>query len=129
MATEESFIDDVTTASGTDTDSDDANGCLKKRYWSYFLASSFIVLFLGLIVILSYRLLLHFCGWSARRHKTPAELAEDDHHDQHVIPGVCTKLKWHAEGWISGQTTTGKVMVRRAIPYYTYYSSQVHVAK
>ena len=107
-STVETFEEDVTPNS---TVASAESECLEERYWSFFLASSLIVLFSGLIVILTHRLVAHLLVLNCRRSKTPAELADEQ--VENVNPDFQTRLKWHAEGWISGQTTMGKVMVRQ----------------
>ena len=104
--TPEEVAENVTQQIGTILEHD----CLEERFWSFFLASSLIVLFAGLIVILSHRLVAHLLEAHCRRTKTPAELADEE--IENIDPNFGTRLKWHAEGWISGQTTVGKIMVR-----------------
>ena len=95
--------------------------CLEQRYWSYFLASSLITFFTGLIAILSYRLIAHFAQFGAaerKRHLQRAELTTQyggrngGGQGQAEVKVKCTtRLKWYAESWISGQTVTGRILV------------------
>ncbi|ELT97099.1 hypothetical protein CAPTEDRAFT_208428 [Capitella teleta] len=84
--------------------------CLDERYWSYFLASSLITFFSGLILILSFRLASHFCTCNGGPKRGPegapmvrpgdTEASASDI----VKVDMMTRLKWHCEELISGQT-------------------------
>lgn len=88
--------------------------CLQERYWSYFLASSLIFFLVGLIAILSWRLASHFMCQSGKRKKR-TEVNESSE------VGLCTQMKWKAEGWISGQTPTGRILVKYNFTKTDYY--------
>ena len=113
----EGDLPDVTTSSPEG----DGDSCLEKRYWSYFLASSLITFFTGLIAILSYRLIAHFAQFGADRRRTVAGRAEvttqyggaGGRGNEEVKVKCTTRLKWYAESWISGQTVTGRILVSR----------------
>ena len=87
-STVEAFEEDVTPNS---TVASAESECLEERYWSFFLASSLIVLFSGLIVILTHRLVAHLLVLNCRRSKTPAELADEQ--VENVNPDFQTRLK------------------------------------
>jgi len=88
--------------------SDEVDDCLETRYWFYYLASSLIVFFAGVIVILSWRIVEHFagCGWAAAvsgRSRTPD--------DESTLASVAAKIRWKCEKVVSGQTFVGRVVV------------------
>lgn len=92
--------------------------CLDERYWSYFLASSLITFFAGLILILSFRLAAHFCQCSAGgkgRDGAPVVRQGDEGGSTHpstvIKVDLMTRLKWQCEALISGQTAVGRIMV------------------
>lgn len=114
--------------SGTNTTS--TNSCEGGK-WYYFLASSLITLAGGLVVIIIYRLVLYLCcqGKSGQRKSsiiTPNTAINKDSskefkeksqglfklkgHDPEV--GWLTEAKDWAGELISGQTTTGRILVR-----------------
>ena len=92
-----------------------ADDCLQQRYWSYFLASSLITFFSGLIAILSYRLIAHFVRFDADRKRNVPRMEVTTHYgdrgNDEVKVKLETRLKWYAESWISGQTVTGRILV------------------
>ena len=109
-------MDALPNASGIprDTDSTDLSlhdQCLQERYWSFFLASSLITFFVGLILILSWKLIIHFVksGSPARQTITRQDSGGNLTSDTRV--GCLTRLKWYAEECISGQTVIGRIMV------------------
>ena len=102
--------------------------CAEKK-WYYFLASSLITFGAGLLVILCYRLVLVICCRKNRnQHKgavTPNQIQKESSkdfkdkspgffnikgHDPEV--GWLTEAKDWAGELISGQTTTGRILVR-----------------
>ena len=100
-----------------------ADRCLKDRQWQYFLASSLIVFFFGLFVILAFRLAQHLCPLLRRSRRsrnaafaakatTTTTVTKSGGQEDEVQVSPWTRLKWHAEGWISGQTITGRILVR-----------------
>ena len=102
------------------------------RKWHYFLASSLITFGSGLVVISTYRLVMFFFRKGKKSHPkqtiiTPAvqiDMSKDQSkekgpafffkgHDPEV--GWLTEAKDWAGELISGQTTTGRILVS----YYT----------
>ena len=92
----------------------------QERYWSYFLASSLIVFFAGLIVILVFRLARYAACFGP--HRSQAEQATDaakaaaaadtgGRHQPEVRIGCLTRLKWWCEALMSGQTVGGRIVV------------------
>ena len=123
--------------------SPDPEECLAQRYWSYFLASSLITFFTGLIAILSYRLIAHFAQFGAaerKRHLQRAEITTTyggrssagggpgGAGGQAEVKVKCnTRLKWYAESWISGQTVTGRILVSSVMREFSILmSNQTH---
>ena len=108
-------------------DGEDAGECLKERYWSYFLACALITFFAGLIIILSFRLSVHFC--QCKRKRPSAQAPAVVHQPSGSAPmgqnavvvkvDIMTRLKWQCESLISGQTVVGRIMVR--YPYIESY--------
>ncbi|KAK2146163.1 hypothetical protein LSH36_628g03007 [Paralvinella palmiformis] len=109
-----------TTTSTTDQQTTTIYPCLEERYWSYFLASSLITFFAGLIVILLLRL-LRYLGCSQRQRRYDAQMAaslsksaREIHagRDPAQIRISClTKLKWICENLMSGQNVSGRILV------------------
>jgi len=90
--------------------------CLKDRHWYAFLCSSLITFFTGLLLVLSWRILSWlFC------HKKEAEVAteagdaknktEGGGAPEEAEVGWVTEAKDWAGELISGQTTTGRILV------------------
>lgn len=117
------------------TSSDD---CLQKRYWYYFLASSLIVFFAGIAFILIYRLIIWLCclasspphgaspkvgnhpgtvnppppkrkGSTNNINSTATNPSLQKTPDSEI--GYITEAKDWAGELISGQTTTGRILV------------------
>lgn len=108
----------------------DADESCKEKKWYYFLASSLITFGAGLLVILCYRLFMFvFCRKSRNQHKgvvTPNQIQKESSkefkekspgffnikgHDPEV--GWLTEAKDWAGELISGQTTTGRILVSK----------------
>jgi len=104
----------MVTVAITTQSSDDVIACLDTRYWFYFLASSLIVFFAGVIVILTWRIAEHFigCGWTAavtgnsRTQNTPSESTVANRWQK-----IAAKIKWKCEKLVSAQTLFGRIVV------------------
>ena len=92
--------------------------CLKDRHWYAFLCSSLISFFTGLLCVLTWRI----CAWTWCRsaclrgkQQEPAVLAgiptNKENEEEEAKVGFCTSAQDWAGGIISGQTTTGQIVV------------------
>ncbi len=91
--------------------------CLQDRHWYAFLCSSLITFFVGLLLVLSWRIFAWLCCSS----KTPTAAAKPDSPAKGAAGGVAkqpdAEIGWvtEAKDWagelISGQTTTGRILV------------------
>jgi len=90
--------------------------CLKDRHWYAFLCSSLITFFTGLLLVLSWRIL----SWLFCQKKVAEVEAEDgDAKNKPEVGGAPEEAEvgWvtEAKDWagelISGQTTTGRILV------------------
>jgi len=90
--------------------------CLKDRHWYAFLCSSLITFFTGLLLVLSWRIL----SWMFCHKKVPEVATEAD--DTKKVEGGGAPAEEAEVGWateakdwagelISGQTTTGRILV------------------
>jgi len=84
------------------------DACLETRYWFYYLASSLIVFFAGVIVILTWRIIeyLSGCGWTAAisgRSGTPD--------GESTMASAAAKIKWKCEKLVSGQSLVSRILV------------------
>lgn len=87
----------------TTTTPSEEEECLKERYWHAFLCSSFVTFGTGLFLILLGRL-VSWCCW---KDTGPVEVKKSGE----VQVGWVTEAKdWSGE-LISGQTTTGRILV------------------
>lgn len=122
------------------TNGTSSDPCLQKRYWYYFLASSLIVFFAGIVFILIYRLIVWLCclvsspphGASPKVANHPGTVnppppkrkgstsninstATNTNTTLQKAPdseiGYITEAKDWAGELISGQTTTGRILV------------------
>lgn len=122
------------------TNGTSSDPCLQKRYWYYFLASSLIVFFAGIAFILIYRLIVWLCclvsspphGASPKVANHPGTVnppppkrkgstsninstATNTNTTLQKAPdseiGYITEAKDWAGELISGQTTTGRILV------------------
>jgi len=90
--------------------------CLKDRHWYVFLCSSFITFFTGLLLVLSWRILT----WIVC-HKSEGDEGDEGEKDEKkpenpaqptdADVGWVTEAKDWAGELISGQTTTGRILV------------------
>ena len=108
----------MTTSSAAAVTMTDEELCVQERYWSYFLASSLITFFVGLFAILSWKLVSHVVNLEtskkpmiSRTEDGPDECGRYGNDARETV-GMMTRLKWAAEECISGQTKTGKILVR-----------------
>ena len=111
--------DDVTTPLSA------ANECLRDRHWYAFLCSSLITFFAGLLLVLSWRIVT----WTFCQRRTPPhgvdggtgssvgggggidpETALPRSRDVAQVGWMTSAQDW-AGGMISGQTTTGRILV------------------
>jgi len=89
--------------------------CLKDRHWYAFLCSSLITFFTGLLLVLSWRIL----SWVFCQKKVAEVAAEADDgkkiegggSPEEAEVGWVTEAKDWAGELISGQTTTGRILV------------------
>ena len=85
--------------------------CLEDRHWYAFLCSSFITLFGGLFLVLSWRIL----SWLCCQRKAVVALATRTGYRKgepvNSEVGWVTEAKDWAGELISGQTTTGRILV------------------
>lgn len=100
----------------TTQDSSDVNDCLKTRYWFYFLASSLIVFFAGVIVILIWRIVEHLvpgCGWmsvvTGSESRNPP--VERSRFSASRTANIAARIKWKCEKLVSAQTLIGRFVV------------------
>ncbi|XP_065923857.1 calcium-activated potassium channel subunit alpha-1 isoform X10 [Magallana gigas] len=120
------------------TNATSAEECLQKRYWYYFLASSLIVFCAGIAFILIYRLIIWLCclvstpphgaspkvanhpgtvnppppkrkGSTTNANSTATNTTLQKPSDSEI--GYITEAKDWAGELISGQTTTGRILV------------------
>nr|XP_019927085.2 calcium-activated potassium channel slowpoke isoform X15 [Crassostrea gigas] len=120
------------------TNTTSAEECLQKRYWYYFLASSLIVFCAGIAFILIYRLIIWLCclvstpphgaspkvanhpgtvnppppkrkGSTTNANSTATNTTLQKPSDSEI--GYITEAKDWAGELISGQTTTGRILV------------------
>lgn len=111
------------------TTSDPIEECLEDRHWYAFLCSSLITFFTGLLLVLSWRII----SWLFFQKNVPvipppggaamcqAEMAKDAAGGKAELPGPPNtdeaEVGWvtEAKDWagelISGQTTTGRILV------------------
>ena len=90
--------------------------CLKERHWYAFLCSSLITFFTGLLLVLSWRILSWlFCQSKVAEVATEASDAknkpESSGSPEEAEVGWATEAKDWAGELISGQTTTGRILV------------------
>jgi len=90
--------------------------CLHNRHWYAFLCSSLITFFAGLLLVLSWRIV----AWTFCQRRTPAarhRTATDPETVDQPLSGGSAQVGWMtsaqdwAGGMISGQTTTGRILV------------------
>ena len=105
----------VTVGITTPQGSDDAKDCLKTRYWFYYLASSLVVFFAGVIVILIWRIIEHFagCGFTSVISGRPSSNSDRTN--------IAARIKWKCEKLVSGQTPVGRIMVSCIITSVVLY--------
>jgi len=89
--------------------------CMRDPHWYAFLCSSLITFFSGLLLVLSWRILSWlFCQQSVVTVTTKSVLgrsASDDRSAANAEVGWVTEAKDWAGELISGQTTTGRILV------------------
>ncbi|KAK2169416.1 hypothetical protein LSH36_10g10000 [Paralvinella palmiformis] len=88
--------------------------CLQNRHWYAFLCSSLITFFVGLILVLTWRIFTWCC--QTRRSSSLAKASDQQKaaagpktHETEI--GWVTEAKDWAGELISGQTTTGRILV------------------
>jgi len=77
------------------------------RYWFYYLASSLIVFFAGVIVILSWRIIDHFAGCGLTAAVSGRSRTTDD---DSTLANVAARIRWKCEKLVSGQTPVGRIL-------------------
>ena len=102
------------------------NECLRDRHWYAFLCSSLITFFAGLLLVLSWRIVAWtFCQRRTPPRRTTASDTDSDlarPRDSAQVGWLTSAQDW-AGGMISGQTTTGRILVS-ALRRQTY----IHVS-
>lgn len=107
-----------------------ADDCLRDRHWYAFLCSSLITFFTGLLLVLSWRILswlvcqqkaARSCqgqggGIGKREKDTFVKDGGRNPDDPNPEVGWVTEAKDWAGELISGQTTTGRILVSHSIP-------------
>jgi len=102
-----------------------ANACLHDRHWYAFLCSSLITFFAGLLLVLSWRIFAwtlcqrpspatgHGSGgtWASSGGGTDPDTGQQRSHSDSAQVGWMTSAQDWAGGMISGQTTTGRILV------------------
>lgn len=110
--------------------SSSADDCLRDRHWYAFLCSSLITFFTGLLLVLSWRILswlvcqqkaTRSCqsqgnGIGKREKETFVKTGGRHPDDPNPEVGWVTEAKDWAGELISGQTTTGRILVSRSFP-------------
>ena len=86
--------------------------CLQDRHWYAFLCSSLITFFTGLLLVLSWRIL----SWliCQKTGGEPEEKQEPEPLPDAEVGWVTEAKDWAGE-LISGQTTTGRILVNKAV--------------
>lgn len=104
-------LDDITTLSPDEL-------CLRDRHWYAFLCSSLITFFAGLLFVLTWRIFAWtLCQKSAAQNRNSmGGLNSLNHQGYSKAPdnaqiGFLTYAQDWAGGMISGQTTTGRILV------------------
>lgn len=88
--------------------------CMRDPHWYAFLCSSLITFFSGLLLVLSWRILSWlFCQQTVAtvsNKATPGQRLVDDRSANGEVGWVTEAKDWAGE-LISGQTTTGRILV------------------
>lgn len=90
--------------------------CLSDRHWYAFLCSSLITFFVGLLLVLTWRIFAWVCCQSKRERfnvkaGTPTKPSPPTQNKAGAEIGWVTEAKDWAGELISGQTTTGRILV------------------
>ena len=98
---------------------------MRDPHWYAFLCSSLITFFSGLLLVLSWRILSWlFCQQTVAAasaaaavpsKSTPGRRSAGDRPSNGEVGWVTEAKDWAGE-LISGQTTTGRILVRRSLP-------------
>ena len=86
--------------------------CLEDRHWYAFLCSSLITFFVGLLLVLSWRIFAWLCC-----QRKASTVQKPGSPQKSGLKGPDTEIGWvtEAKDWagelISGQTTTGRILV------------------
>jgi len=104
--------------------------CLKERHWYAFLCSSLITFFTGLLLVLSWRILSWmFC--QKKVAEAPAAAGDAKSKVEAVGAPEEAEVGWvtEAKDWagelISGQTTTGRILVSDRQSYSSLFTSRL----
>ena len=96
-----------------DEETPNPDPCLQNRHWYAFLCSSLITFFTGLLLVLTWRILT----WLFCQKNEPAEGEEEGKKSEDFAAQADAEVGWvtEAKDWagelISGQTTTGRILV------------------
>ncbi|ELU08381.1 hypothetical protein CAPTEDRAFT_138076 [Capitella teleta] len=91
--------------------------CLQDRHWYAFLCSSLITFFVGLLLVLTWRIFAWLCCQPKTAAAKPEGKAAQKPGADGSVKGPETEIGWvtEAKDWagelISGQTTTGRILV------------------
>ena len=93
--------------------------CMDDRHWYAFLCSSLITFFVGLLLVLTWRIFAWlFCqsrqGGISSKEGTPTKAPPSPKSPAAEIGWVTEAKDWAGE-LISGQTTTGRILVRLCV--------------
>lgn len=94
-----------------------ADKCLEDRFWYAFLCSSLITFFVGLLLVLTWRILAWLCCQSnpATKVATSGTPTKGAGGKPDAEIGWVTEAKDWAGELISGQTTTGRILVSQDV--------------
>ena len=93
--------------------------CLKDRHWYAFLCSSLITFFVGLLLVLTWRIFAWLCcqkkAATENKQGSPQKTGSTFTKSPDAEIGWVTEAKDWAGELISGQTTTGRILVSTCV--------------
>lgn len=103
------------------TEQPPVDDCLKERKWWCFLLSSIFTFLVGLLIVLLWRGLVILC-WGKESSFTPKQREQKTSRQGKEFEGTfMTEAKDWAGELISGQTTTGRILVSLSLSYLLYF--------
>ena len=119
----------MTTELPTNTSIPNVEECMKERKWWCFLLSSIVTFLAGLLIVIIWRLLAFTCCRKdgASDAYSQADFKQKQLAQQRGLPdsdklnieiGFMTEAKDWAGGLISGQSATGRILVRSDVVCY-----------